>query len=175
MTMIGSTRGPVVSSDVLSSPRLAGQVKRYHTWPVLRPQTVAEHAWRVATLYCEVWGTPRAEVLYWCLHHDSGELLAGDVPFHGKRHSTALAEAVNAVERDGLVATGLVMPLLTDDELRRAKAADLLEMWEFGRQEMTMGNRYAEPIVASCVGALDKLMTGHADGDAVERRLGGRP
>lgn len=133
--------------DMMSSRALAARVKRYHTWPVLHTQTVAEHSARVGTLYVEVFGLPRAEVLYHILHHDSGEFYAGDPPFPVKRKFPSLQRGHAEAEAEGYRVLDVMLPDLAAFEARRVKVADLLEMHEFGVVEMTMGNRYAEPIV----------------------------
>lgn len=135
------------NEDVMTSRQLAGRVTRYHTWPMIRRPTVAEHAARVATLYCELWGLPRAEVLYYCLHHDNGELAAGDVPFGAKRRVPGMADAANVAEKMGLLSLGVQMPELTEQEHKQFKMADYLEMWECAVVEANMGNRYALTII----------------------------
>lgn len=128
--------------QVHESRYLAGQVRRWHTWPTLRKPTVAEHQCRVAQIYCELWGLPRAEVLYYCLHHDQGEQFAGDVPFGGKHRVEGYGEAVNAAENLGLAAQKITLPELTKTEWHRFKICDMLEMWEFCLHEQRMGNTY---------------------------------
>lgn len=133
--------------DMMSSRQLAGRVKRYHTWPVHHLQTVGEHSARVATLYVELFGIPRAEVLYYILHHDSGEFSAGDPPFPVKQIFPEYKRGHVAAEKMGLDKLGVELPDLAQFETNRVKVADLAEMHEFGVVEMTMGNKYAEPIV----------------------------
>lgn len=146
-------------NQVYRSPYVAGTVVRYHTWPTLRKPTVAEHCWRVAGIYVELFGLPNAEVLYYCLHHDSGELWAGDLPFTSKNNVPGLREAMDASEAQGLERLGITLPELLPMEQRRVKIADLLEMFEFGFQELTMGNKFAEPIVRDTYAAAAKLAT----------------
>jgi len=133
--------------EILSSRQLAGRVKRFHTWPVLHQQTVGEHSARVATIYVEVFGLPRAEVLYYCLHHDSGHMTSGDSPFPVKTTLPGMKHACDAAEKMGLDALGVELPKLSKLEKRRVKICDLLEMYEFGVVELNMGNIYAIPIV----------------------------
>jgi 5'-deoxynucleotidase YfbR-like HD superfamily hydrolase len=114
---------------------------------MLHPQTVGEHSARVATLYVEIFGLPRAEVLYYILHHDSGELTAGDTPFPAKQLSPGFKKEYEKVEALGYERLGVVLPDLADWEFRRVKVADLMEMWETGWHEMRLGNGYARPIV----------------------------
>jgi hypothetical protein len=110
-------------------------------------QTVGQHAHRVATLYCELWGLPRAEVLYYVLHHDGGELSAGDIPFGGKKLHPQLSFAHGKAEEVGLERQGVKLPGLSPEEHAKFKICDLLEMWETGVIEENMGNKYATPIV----------------------------
>src|SRR4051794_2810067 len=96
---------------VMRSRYIAGTVVRYHTWPTLRKPTVAEHCWRVACIYVELFGLPRAEVLYYALHHDSGELAAGDLPFNSKGRVPGLREAMDASEAEGLTTLEIQLPV----------------------------------------------------------------
>lgn len=141
----------------------AGRVKRYHTWPTLHQQTVAEHCWRVAGIYVELFGMPRAEVLYYCLHHDSGELSSGDMPFMAKDRVPGLRAAMRASEAQGLKVLGIKLPKLTKREQWRVKIADLLEMHEFGKIEVMMGNTLAQPIVDDTLSAAIAIARRHND------------
>lgn len=132
--------------ELYRSSYLAGCVKRYHTWPMLKEQTVGHHCWRVATLFLEIFGVPRVEVLIYCLHHDSGELWAGDVPFRGKR-TVELKRAMDWSEKQGRDMLGINLPELTKEEKIQVKICDLLEMHETGKYELNLGNKYAEPII----------------------------
>lgn len=140
----------ITNEDIQMSRQLAGRVVRWHTWPMIRRPTVAEHQNRVTTLYVEVFGMPRAEVLYYCSVHDMGEQTAGDTPYGAKRRVPELAEAVNSAEAMGLLSLGIRMPSLTPEEFRRFKICDLLEMWETAIVEINMGNQYAVSSSQSC-------------------------
>lgn len=137
-------------SQILASRQLAARVQRWHTWPMIRRPTNGEHVARTATIYCEIWGIPRGEVLYYILHHDSGEFFAGDSPYFAKRFSPELAIAINKVEEEGLLRLKVKLPKLTDVEFTRFKICDLLEMWETSIAEITMGNRFLEEAEATC-------------------------
>src|SRR5262245_44829448 len=143
--------------EIYRSKYLAGCVKRYSTWPMLKEQSVGHHAWRVACIFVEVFGMPRAEVLYYCLHHDSGELFAGDVPFGVKKQIPHLKEAMDQAEAIGLHQLELKLPELTKEERIQVKICDYLEMHETGEHELNLGNRYAEPIMLDTMHAAQKL------------------
>jgi 5'-deoxynucleotidase YfbR-like HD superfamily hydrolase len=147
--------------QIYASRHLAGRVQRYHAWPVLHIQTVAEHSCRVAQIVVEIFGMPRAEVLYCCLHHDSGELWTGDVPFSVKQHNPAFRAAYEIEEQYGLRMLKLELPKLTEQERAQVKIADLTEMWETGCVEFIMGNRFAESIVSDTLHAAKELAIIH--------------
>jgi 5'-deoxynucleotidase YfbR-like HD superfamily hydrolase len=113
---------------------------------MIKEQTVGHHCWRVTCIFIEVFGLPRAEVLYYCLHHDSGELYAGDIPFGIKKTMPGLKEAMDNAEAVGLRQLDLRLPQLTKEERIQVKICDYLEMHETGEHELNLGNRYAEPI-----------------------------
>lgn len=137
--------------QLMSSRQLAGRVTRWHTWPMIRKPSVMEHAGRVAALYVELWGMPRAEVLYYCLVHDHGEFTAGDTPFSAKSLAPGLREALNFAEQIGLARQGITLPDISTREFRKFKVCDLLEMFETGVVEWNMGNRYAGCVIVDCV------------------------
>jgi 5'-deoxynucleotidase YfbR-like HD superfamily hydrolase len=140
----------------MASRQLAGRVERWHTWPMIRRPTVMEHAGRVASLFCELWGIPRGEVLYYCLHHDHGEFTAGDVPFSAKELAPNLRESMNFAEAIGRDRLGIILPEINQEEFLRFKICDLLEMFETAIVEWNMGNRYAGCVVVDCANtALD--------------------
>jgi 5'-deoxynucleotidase YfbR-like HD superfamily hydrolase len=143
--------------NVYRSTYLAGCVKRYSTWPMIQPQTVGHHCWRVACIFVEIFGMPRAEVLYYCLHHDSGELFAGDVPFGVKKQVQGLKESMDKAEAIGLHLLGIKLPQLSKEELAQVKICDYLEMHETGEHELNLGNLYAEDIVADTMHAAQRL------------------
>lgn len=128
---------------------LAGRVERYHTWPTIQRQTTRDHSCRVLQIFVEIsGGVPRGEVLYWISWHDGGEQFAGDMPFGGKSSSPVVKSVINELEQVGLEKLGVEMPKLTEEEFKLAKLCDLLEMWEFSRAEMKLGNKYAEVMVS---------------------------
>lgn len=134
--------------------RSAGDVKRYSGWYTLRIQTNAHHTWNVARIYLELWGLPRAEVLQYILHHDSGELRAGDVAHHVKAANPELKAFMDAAEQEGREALGIGLPVLTRQEAWRFKCCDLLEMAEFAAEEQEMGNARMRPVTSNIEWAL---------------------
>lgn len=142
---------------LMSSTQLAGRVTRWHTWPMHRKPSVAEHASRVATLYVELWGMPRAEVLYYALCHDHGEFTAGDTPYSAKELAPGLREGINFAEEIGRNRLDITLPEISQEEFLKFKVCDLLEMFETGVVEWNMGNRYCGVVVVDCATAACNL------------------
>jgi len=141
---------------------------------MIKEQTVGHHCWRVACIYVELFALPRAEVLYYCLHHDSGELWAGDLPFGTKGQLPPLKSAMTQAEEYGLMRLNIKLPELTMEERSMVKICDLLEMHETGRHELNLGNKYAEPIIHDTLTvALLLAKKIHAE-DCIKLWLGGK-
>lgn len=150
----------IEASEITLSTRHAGRVSRYHTWPVLRQQTVGEHSWQVLRLYVEIFGAPPPEVTKWIVYHDVPEIKNGDPPFPVKRDNPALGVEYAKIDHEfyqtvlGHDPSSDVSP---EDRLR-VKLCDLMEMYEFGVEETQMGNRFAEPIVDRVWAAILSLL-----------------
>lgn len=145
----------MVTNDwVMRNQRFAGLVKRYHTWPVKNEQSTGEHSWQVARIYCEIFGSPPAVVWEYIHKHDKAEMGTGDNPFHIKRAHPDLKAALDKAEHAYMTMLGESLPLLTPIEHKRFKLCDVIEMLEYGQQEILMGNRLAAPIVSNTAMAL---------------------
>lgn len=138
-------------SDIYTSLRLAGDVTRYHTWPMQTNQSVAHHTWNVLRIWVELFGPPSPEVSVAILFHDCGEIVTGDLPFPVKSDNLDLKTAANRVESEALNTS---IPLyhemvdgLTEEQKKHIKICDLCEMLEQGYHERHLGNRYGELIV----------------------------
>jgi 5'-deoxynucleotidase YfbR-like HD superfamily hydrolase len=136
-------------------------------------QTVGEHSARVACIVVEIFGLPRAEVLYYALMHDCGEMWAGDIPFSVKRAIPRYREISNEAERMGQELLGVEMPHLTPLEFAQVKIDDLLEMAEFADVEISMGNAYCMPVKKDTITAALRLATEHCQSDLVSKWLHG--
>lgn len=149
--------------DVVGDPRAAGLVRRFHTWPVLREQTVAEHSWQVVRILYAVWPDPPAHLVVAALFHDVGEIATGDLPSYAKARSSNLRQAAEEMENAAWLAMclpwGVPAPeLLTTDELVVLKFCDRMELLEHSFQEGMLGNRFADPMMNRVEGAVRSLL-----------------
>lgn len=147
--------------DVLCSTRMAGQVKRYHTWPAITQQTVAEHCYHCMRIYYEIWHELPPQVAAYVLYHDSGELVTGDLPYPVKKNNPDLKAAADRVEALALETLGVKLPDLDRLEKNRVKACDLIEMLEYGFYELRLGNKLATPIIVDIWDNLQAFVKEH--------------
>jgi hypothetical protein len=142
------------ADQITGCQRFAGQVKRYHTWPVLREQTVAEHTWQIMRIYHSIFGEPSQDIYTFILYHDAGEIATGDLPFPVKMHNPDIKETMDLLEDRAL--ERMKAPVVKLEQMGKIhiKICDLLEMWEYGVQECAMGNQLAKPIVDRTVDAI---------------------
>ena len=136
-------------------PRAAGYVTRYHTWPRIRDQTVAEHTWNLLRIILAIQPHASPELLRWTMFHDVGERVTGDVPFPVKREHPELKRALDKMEHEALLqmATtwGAVAGIqITDEEANLLKLAEFIEMMEWGLDEMALGNANARLVYERC-------------------------
>lgn len=142
-------------NDVVTRGRYAGLVKRYHTWPMLREQTVAEHTWQMMRIYHEIWGPLSPDIVTVMLYHDCGELSAGDIPLYAKRDFPPLKEAMDKAEEAGLQRLSIDLPDLDLSSRWRVKMCDLLEGIEHCCVEYAMGNKLMIPAIQNYGNAID--------------------
>jgi hypothetical protein len=132
--------------NIEEDPRHAGQITRYHTWPVHRAQSVGEHTWQIQRIMLTIWPDCPRHLLVHCTVHDVGEM-AGDLPWPAKRNDPVLKERMTVAElrqhRRMTARWGLPAPVkLSEMEQDFFKMCEYIEMWEFGLMEQSMGNRY---------------------------------
>lgn len=151
-------------------PRRAGQVKRYHTWPTIQQQSVAEHTFHVQRIYTSI-TTPQLATLLYIQQHDLGEIAAGDPPYPVKAQNPGLKKEITEIEDLALKSMSVAwrMPLANPDgyQIALAKIADLIEMAEFGLDEVALGSLFGWPVVVDTLTDVRKRL---ADLISADRR-----
>lgn len=146
-------------NEIMRNSRIASSVERYHTWPKISRQTVAEHSYHILRIWYYVWGPIPTVVATHAIFHDIGEMATGDLPYPIKKVWRQLKEVTTVIEEHYVHDTlGLKLPLLDFDQKQRFKICDLIEMLEYGLIETHMGNRLAEPIVVDVANNIKDLL-----------------
>jgi 5'-deoxynucleotidase YfbR-like HD superfamily hydrolase len=147
----------------MTDPRVAGGVRRYHTWPVVHQQTNAEHQWNVARIVLAIWpGAPR-QLIFAALFHDIGELATGDLPYPVKKDNPDLKKTCDEVEHSHHLKMCMPWSLPTPTtcaglDKRVLKLADLTDMYEYALEELLLGNRNASAIVERVVPPIKEII-----------------
>lgn len=144
----------------------AGETRRFHTWPVLRKQNVADHSWHVAMLGFVLYGQEEPGItpafMLALLTHDMAECQMGDIPSPAKRRMDALLELKDETttfrqqwgiaEQEVASRYGMDWEKYLDaEEQRRFKLCDSFEGAFYCVRERQMGNKLiAEPFKNFC-------------------------
>lgn len=121
-----------------------GQVVRYHTVMVIKPETVAAHSYAVAWISKLLSPSlPRVELLLAGLQHDQAEYITGDMPGPTKIN-LKISHQFDAYEKQ-IVSDHLEVDYaskLSKEELRILSASDAFAGLLYCTQERAMGNRF---------------------------------
>jgi len=162
--------------SITDSLRAAGQVERWHFFPTIQRQTVAEHTWQVLRVWYELYGPPSPEVTVVILLHDAGEIKTGDIPFELGRDHPSVKGQLSSLEKKHVekmitfncIPPGLGIPKLSSWEIKRIKMCELLEMLEFALDEIELGNKNGFAIIDNVTAALHLMIMDKDPGDDLE-------
>lgn len=152
-----------IDDTVRLDTRLAGQLRRYHTWPITGQQTVAEHTWQMLRIYTSVALEINPAMVFRIMFHDIGEHATGDLPYPVKRDNPDLKAQIDMLEQRSYITQldhwdALTNErAITDDEGRLMKHIELVEMAEFGLDQMCLGNHHGVIIANRCLEAVYKI------------------
>ena len=99
------------------------------------------------------------------MFHDIGETIVGDIPFPVKRENSKLKEQVDFLEQKSQMMqldywNAFKQTLLTEDDKILIKQIELIEMAEFGLEQVCLGNQHGWIIADRCLKAVynDKVL-----------------
>jgi 5'-deoxynucleotidase YfbR-like HD superfamily hydrolase len=147
----------LVDECVRIDTRLAGQLKRYHTWPTTGHQTGAEHSWNIIRIYLSVVGEEiDPHIIRHAMFHDIGEHFTGDLPFPVKANNPIIKEQIDFLEHRSMCTqldywNTFYQVRLTDADKKLFKQIEVLEMAEFGMDQMNLGNNHGFIIADRCL------------------------
>tara|TARA_R110000823_G_scaffold154417_1_gene285290 strand:- start:655 stop:1176 length:522 start_codon:yes stop_codon:yes gene_type:complete len=120
--------------------RNGGNVKRYHTIPIIREQNNAAHSWGVAVLFDQLWGVKSMNGVRASLYHDCAEYLTGDLPAPIKKSSKEVTKVIKQLEDDFNAELDIAIDINKEDQVK-VKFCDCLEGALFCLEELEMGNK----------------------------------
>jgi 5'-deoxynucleotidase YfbR-like HD superfamily hydrolase len=150
--------------------RNAGETRRFHTWPVLRQQNVAEHSWHVTMLLWFIFGNIEPgiplPVLMAALTHDAAEWQVGDIPSPAKRGMEKIMpdfrERWGVMEEEILAQQGWDWDYtLTDEQRAMIKLCDSMDGAFYCVRERAMGNKLIEPCYRNFINYVEELLIRH--------------
>lgn len=150
-------RRPHVRDD----PRLAACVSRYHTWPSIRTQSVGEHSYQIQRILLAIWPLCPREILVHAIVHDLGEVGSGDAPYPVKKDNPVLKREMDRIEHETVLSMCIPWGVPPPTPLHARwqdifKLAEFIEMYEWGMQELMMGNQFARIVAERCEAAVDE-------------------
>lgn len=132
--------------DRIVQARGGGATERSHGIRHHGSYSVAAHSWGVAMLMMQIWPEDFPRLAARCLVHDVPEYLVGDLPAPTKRFAPqGFKEWLDEIEDDILETLRLpTMDVLSTNDAAKVKACDCLEFWLWCREQVTMGNYFAQ-------------------------------
>jgi hypothetical protein len=171
-TPVGKGKAMSISGHDLirTDPRLALQIRRYHTWPVNRYQDVGSHSAQVCRIYRAITPEPDIAAMDYILTHDLGEIACGDPPYPIKAENPTLKAECDRIEAIAVqqMSIGWGVPIARPSayQMLLIRFSHQVEMAEYGIDELLSGNVRGMPVAERCLNDaftyLDKL-------DSIER------
>jgi hypothetical protein len=136
--------------------RLSGNIHRYHTWPTVGQQTIADHSWQILRIYLCVADEIDPHMVQHICFHDIGETYIGDLPYPVKSENHMLKTQLDRMEQvshhSQLNFWGAFKTcFLTDNDKLLFKQIELIEMAEFGLDQLCLGNSYGLIVANRCL------------------------
>lgn len=117
------------TEQLIKAFREGGQVKRFHTVPIVGEQTVGAHSYNVLSLLLVLCENPSIQLIKAVLWHDVAERWLGDVPPPAKWASRDFNDTYSRLERKLNKRLGL--PELSQVEENWLNAVDKIELLLF--------------------------------------------
>lgn len=119
---------------------LSGYVRRMHTWPVIKEQTLAQHQWGVVTHLHRMYPKATKNLILHAQFHDCGEIISGDVPAPLLVKNPQIKRTIDNLQTEFLEKEGIYLAALSPGEQQLLAIADRLELLDMCRVERSMGN-----------------------------------
>jgi 5'-deoxynucleotidase YfbR-like HD superfamily hydrolase len=131
--------------DTIQFIATGAEVTRYHTVLTFNNETVGHHSHGVAMMVLMMKPDASASLLKAALYHDLAEQVVGDIPSPAKRRF-GLGERLDRLELAVIEEAGIENPILSDEEARVLKLADIAQGALFCAREIQLGNTRLLPV-----------------------------
>lgn len=148
------------------------KVERLHTTPHHQPYNNGFHSANAALIAMHLavenkfTALSTSTVIKYMLMHDVAEGYTGDMPANVKRENVLLSNALAIAEDSWIERNNIPLPDLAHEEAVICKAADLIELGMFCRDEIAMGNRNMYFVMDNVMEYLEALMSNSFSGMA---------
>lgn len=136
----------------IAATREAGTVRRCHIVPHHGQYNIAQHSYGAVSLLLLLHPHPSMNLVKAVLWHDCAERFVGDMPAPAKWLSQALGEEYEKAEREAQVASGLVLPELTEEE--QNWLTDRVELLLWAEEQSALGSRHIQGLINASWGWL---------------------
>lgn len=121
--------------------REAADVKRFHTFPSIREQTVGQHSFNMLTMLFQFVKEPSLNLIKAITYHDFAERWVGDIPATAKWGNEEWGNLTESIEESVRLKLGFISGELTEDEKNIVSFLDTLELFYWALEEAELGNK----------------------------------
>lgn len=121
-----------------------GSVTRYHATLIDKKQTNDQHSWEVAVILRYIYPHASADLMFYALVHDSGELYTSDIAAPVKRKHPEVKRAFDQMEEEYITdVLKIRLPNINIEEQLAVKHADILSGIYFTSRRIEAGDHHA--------------------------------
>jgi len=132
--------------DKILAAREAAAVKRFHTFPHIKEQTVGQHSFNMLCMLFQLFEEPSLNLIKAVIYHDFGERWVGDVPATARWLNEDFKKSIDSLEEQVRKNYGFYVEL-NEEELSILKSLDALELFYWAMDESSLGNKNAAEIL----------------------------
>ncbi len=138
--------------------RRGGNVKRFHTFPIIGEQTNGHHQYNVLSLLLILHPNPSMELVQYVLWHDTAEDIFGDVPATMANYNRELYDGYNQAQ-DTVLTEVMEYPVdnLSQEDRYWFECLDKLEAYLFAKEQLSLGNQNMTFLTTSVIFLLLRL------------------
>jgi hypothetical protein len=131
--------------------RKGGDVKRFHTFPVIGEQTNGHHQYNVLSLLLILHPDPSMDLIKYITWHDTAEHIFGDVPATATIYDNEFYEKYNKLQEINLCEMAAPIEVLSKEDRYWFECLDKLEVYLFAKEQLNLGNKNMTGIIRNVI------------------------